>query len=71
MDNKNFGILPASGGLGGSTLKRILNFADPTKLTVTVRRPKNLVSLFDLRIMMMLILFRAYLNLISYASIVF
>jgi uncharacterized protein YbjT (DUF2867 family) len=44
MVSNNFGIFPASGGLGGSTLKHLLDVIDPANLTAVMRKPQTAPS---------------------------
>jgi uncharacterized protein YbjT (DUF2867 family) len=39
--SENFGVFPASGGLGGSTLNHLLDVVDPSQVTLIVRKPQN------------------------------
>ncbi|KAL3418849.1 NmrA-like family protein [Phlyctema vagabunda] len=44
MSGSKIGVFPASGGLGGSTLKHLVDNVDPSQVVAIVRTPKNLPS---------------------------
>ena len=41
MSDLKIGVFPASGGLGGSTLKHLLNVVNPSSVIAIVRKPEN------------------------------
>ena len=44
MSDVKTGVFPASGGLGGSTLKHLLNLVNPSSVIAIVRKPENVPS---------------------------
>ncbi|KAL0479691.1 quinone oxidoreductase [Acrasis kona] len=41
--SKSVGVFPATGGLGGSTLKYLLEFSDPNSVTAILRKPETVL----------------------------
>lgn len=41
MSDVKIGVFPASGGLGGSTLKHLLTLVNPSSVIAIVRKPEN------------------------------
>lgn len=41
MADTRIGVFPASGGLGGSTLKHLTNAVNPSRIVAIVRKPQN------------------------------